>query len=65
MNWFWMRLHRYFSRRSKPSNSNNLTSNLNWTKSSKPFDEMNDKETRDFITCMAKGIFGNLPKKDL
>ena len=65
MNWFWVRLNKYFSQRKSPKLTDNLRTNLNWTKSSKPFEEMSDKEAKDFITRMAEGIFGNLPKKDL
>jgi|LakMenEpi03Aug12_release.lakeMendotaPanAssembly.Ray.scaffolds.fasta_scaffold950132_2 ribosome-associated toxin RatA of RatAB toxin-antitoxin module len=63
MNIFWRKLNKYFNTRNINAKSQNPDININWTKSSKPFEEMDTTETKDFITRMAKGIFGNFPKK--
>ncbi len=63
MNIFWRKLNKYFNSRNNYAKSQNSDININWTKSSKPFEEMETTETMDFITRMAEGIFGNFPKK--
>lgn len=60
---FWRWLNTYFNTRRNHIKNQNSKININWTKSSKPFEEMDKTETKDFITRMAEGIFGNFPKK--
>ena len=59
MRWFWVRLNNFFNGRGGSSLKQQKALSINWTKASKPFDEMNKEEQIQFIHKMAKKIFGN------